>query len=156
MKYSDDQFLESKVVALVSALESLSKNEGIYSKSYPNRQRTKPSTVTLKDRLWGLVLQLPTQIKELIVPNPAAFVEDAKEARNGISHTGETPIPADDLYGVVTTIEHFIAAYLLLKLGIEPSILKKRFMEYGPSRHKIEHLRKHYVVDHSSQQKDSV
>ena len=156
MKCSDDQFLESKVVALVSALESLSKNEEIYFKGYRGRQKTPPSTVNLKDRLWGLSLELPLQIRALVVPNPSVFTEDAKEARHGISHTGETPIPPDDLYSVVCTIELFIAAYLLLKLGIKPNTLKKRFLEYGPTRRKIEFLRKHYVVNHSPKQKGSV
>lgn len=144
MKFSDNQFLESKVVAYVSSLESLSLNENIQFRDYAGRKKGK--TTTLKDRLWGLVLRLPLTLRSLIVPNPAVFTEEAKNARHGISHTGESPLPAEDLYGVVCTIDLLLTAHLLLRLGISADTLRERLIDYGPTRHKISYIRNQYLL----------
>lgn len=123
-RYSGSQFLESQVTALVSAAEALSKKYQLVDMNHeviPNREDWKK--ITLADRLWGLVMALPENIRNLVTSNPTFFVREAKDARNGISHSGEADASPEILYGVARVTESVLVCWTVLKLGVDPSKL---------------------------------
>ncbi|MGP6174269.1 ApeA N-terminal domain 1-containing protein [Corynebacterium sp. A21] len=138
-RYNGSHFLESQVTALVSAAEALSKKYQLVDKNHeviPNRKDLKK--ITLADRLWGLVMELPENIRQLITSNPTFFVREAKDARNGISHSGEADVGPEMLYGVAKVTESVLVCWTVLKLGVDPDKLADSLLSNRRASHSIQ------------------
>lgn len=138
-RYSSSHFLESQVTALVSAAEALSKKFEIVDKSHsfiPNRNNQ--NKTFLIDRLWGLVMTLPEDLRKIVTSNPALFVREAKDARNGLSHSGEAETSPDILYGVARVTELILVCWTILKLGVDPKKLIESLHHNKRASHSIQ------------------
>lgn len=73
---------------------------------------------SLKQRLVGLMERLPPELRRFNWLTRDCWIPVARDARNNISHSGSTTIPARDLYDAYQELEQLLLINLMLELGV--------------------------------------
>lgn len=114
-----DQALER----LAPALAALDAPDAAWLKSFV------PSGFSLRDRLERLAARIPPQARDALLPDPAQWARETKQARNGLSHAGSSQADINVLYAVVCVTRAVVVVNILLELGMTEEMLLKALRE---------------------------
>lgn len=124
-RYSDTHFIESEIVALATALESISSKYKIYDFNHDLIENRKKKTIYLADRIYGVVNQIPDRLRIYAVADPIVFVDKVRKSRNGISHENSSKSEPRELFAIAAALESVLIYWTAVKIGIGEEDLMK-------------------------------
>lgn len=163
--YMPDGYLESELVVAVAAAESMHRALGlpppIAEAEFSDIRKTLLDTVsrerkawlsgllarnepTLKERLVELAHRPDSEAMGALVPDPETWAKKAREARNGIAHTGHaSTLSLDELHAVARVTSAVVLLNLLHEIGLSPEVLRKGVADNNRLRHAAKLARAH-------------